>query len=86
MTLVKVIQNSLKYRLFNQKKGAKISVTPKIGDFISLPDEVLDKEINSGNVRKLLKEEEDEIRAKKAKIKRAKELRQLSQEKKKAVK
>ena len=76
MTLVKVVQQSLKYRLFSKKKGAKVPVSPKIGDVISLPDEVLEKEIGSGNVRKLLKEEEDEIRSKKEKIKRAKQLRE----------
>jgi len=75
-TKVRVIQQSLKYRLFSKKHGRKKTVDPKIGDIVALPNEVLKKELNSKNVRLLRKDEKMALKAKaearKAKKKKAK--------------
>ena len=63
-TKVRVIQQGLKYRLFNKRLGKLVDVLPKIGDLISLQDGVLELEIGTGNVRKLNREEKLALKAK----------------------
>jgi len=63
-TKVRVIQQGLKYRLFNKRLKKMLPVLPEIGDIISIPDEVVDKEINTGNVRKLNPDEKKALKAK----------------------
>jgi len=63
-TKVRVIQQGLKYRLFNKRLGKLVDILPKIGDIISLQDGVLELEIGTGNVRRLNKEEKAAIKAK----------------------
>ena len=64
-----VIKNNLRYRIPGYKRGE--GFIPKIGDMITLPAEIAKKEISTGNVRKLLKEEQ-ELYEKKRAIRKAK--------------
>jgi len=66
---VAVIKNNLKYRIPDIMGGQ--SFVPKIGQIIALPKESAIKELNSGNVRKLLPEEKESIENRK-KIKKKK--------------
>jgi len=66
-----VIKNNLRYRIPGIKKG--LGFIPKIGDMIALPKEIASVEINSGNVRKLLKEESEAYEKKRAAKKKLKE-------------
>ncbi len=69
-----VKKNNLRYRIPGVKDG--LAFIPKIGDMISLPSEIADLELKSGNVRNLLKEEQEminrKIKAKKEKQKKEK--------------
>jgi len=55
MAKVVVIKPNLKYRMKTTNKGR--SFIPNVGDVLDLPIEIARKELNSGNVRKRLKEE-----------------------------
>jgi hypothetical protein len=66
-----VIKNNLRYRIPGYKKGA--GFIPKIGDMVTLPLEVAKKELGTGNVRKLLKEEQELYEKKRAARKEKKE-------------
>jgi hypothetical protein len=64
---VVIIKNNLKYRIPGFREGK--SFVPKIGQIISLPEELVMTEIESGNIRKLFPEEKDALAKKKAKKK-----------------
>jgi len=67
MATAKVIvkKTNLKYRIPGFKGGQ--SFVPKIGQMISLPKEIALLELKSGNVRKLLPEEREALKAKRKK-------------------
>ena len=68
-----VIKNNLRYRIPGYKQG--LGFIPKIGDMVTLPVDIAKKELITGNVRKLLKEEQ-ELYEKKRAVRKAKREKQ----------
>ena len=62
-----VTRNNLRYRIPGYKKG--LGFIPKIGEIVTLPVGVAKKEIETGNVRRLLKEEQELYEKKRAAMK-----------------
>jgi hypothetical protein len=58
---VVVIEESLVYSFPTNDPHKKHILTPKIGDQIELPEEIVEVEMNTGNVRRLFDKEEEDI-------------------------
>ena len=63
-----VINSPLKYRIKGYNKDK--SFIPRIGEMISLPEDVVEREIDSRNVRRLFPEEIKQLKEKKASVKK----------------